>query len=217
MGHKAKPKLLRLNTCEDWDNIWFVSKKDTARFIKEDFEIRKFLDSQLSRYSVSEIKINRTIEKLMIVIKSARTGIVLGKNGENVNRITKEVAEKFGYYVNIHVVEEKSPDTSPDLIAQNIANQLEKRIPFRRAMKQAIQQAMKSGAKGIKITCSGRLGGVEIARSETYMDGSCPLHTFRAKVKRSNKTARTIYGAIGISVLVNMGNYYPKLLPNSKN
>lgn len=216
MGHKSKPKLLRLNTCEEWENNWFVQKKDIAKFIKEDYLIRQYLEKVLHRHSISEITINRTSEKLMIVIKSARTGVVLGKNGENVNKLTKEVADKFGYYVNIHVVEEKSPEKSPQLIAQSIAQQLEKRVPFRRAMKHAIQQAMKAGAKGIKITCSGRLGGVEIARSETYMEGSCPLHTFRAKVKMANRTARTIYGAIGVSVLVNTGNYYPKMLSKTK-
>ena len=208
MGQKASPKLLRLTTVEEWDNNWIDIKSNFPNLVLEDYNIRAFLHKELKNSAVSKIKISRNGGKVNVVIKSARTGYVLGKSGENINRITKKIHQSISKNILLNVIEEKNPETSSQLLAENVAQQIEKRIPFRRAMKSVIQTAMKAGAIGVKISCSGRLGGVEIARKEWYLEGSVPLHTFRANIDYTSVTAQTIYGNIGVKVWVNNGIVY---------
>ena len=208
MGQKASPKLLRLTTVEEWDNNWIDTKSNFSNLILQDYKIRQFLEKELKQAGVSNIKISRNGGKIVVTIKSARTGFILGKAGDNINRITKKIHQLISKNILLNVVEEKNAETSSQLLAENVAQQIEKRIPFRRAMKSAIQTAMKAGAVGIKIACSGRLGGVEIARKEWYLEGSVPLHTFRANIEYTSITSETIYGNIGVKVWVNKGVVY---------
>jgi small subunit ribosomal protein S3 len=181
---------------------------DYPSLVLEDFYIRNLLRSELSRAAVSDIKINRMSDYIEIIVKVARPGVIFGKNGLDLNVYKEDFMERTGRRVNIKIVEEKRPDVSARLLSLWVAGQIEKRIPFRRAMKMTVQRALKSGAEGIKVHCSGRLGGVEIARSEWYREGRVPLHTLRANIDYSFTEALTTYGKIGVKVWIYKGDIF---------
>tara|TARA_B100000586_G_scaffold22942_1_gene15177 strand:+ start:2459 stop:3127 length:669 start_codon:yes stop_codon:yes gene_type:complete len=207
MGQKVNPKLMRLGIVKDWENTWFAID-DYPSLVLEDFYIRNLLRSELSRAAVSDIKINRMSDYIEIIVKVARPGVIFGKNGLDLNVYKEDFMKRTGRRVNIKIVEEKRPDVSARLLSLWVAGQIEKRIPFRRAMKMAVQRALKSGAEGIKVYCSGRLGGVEIARSEWYREGRVPLHTLRANIDYSFTEALTTYGKIGVRVWIYKGDIF---------
>ncbi len=205
MGQKTNPKSFRLKELEDYQNIWFSIKK-YKNFLYEDVHIRKFCQIILKRYPISEFIIRRkSSEQIQIQIYTSKPGLILGKNADNLNKIKEKINKKFNKLFEIKIIETKSPDKSAKLLAESIAVQLEKRIPFRRAMKMIVQTAMKAGVEGIQVRCSGRLGGVEIARSEWYQEGRMPLHTIRTHIDYYTVNAHTIYGIIGIKVWINHG------------
>ena len=195
MGQKVNPHGMRVGVIKDWDSRWFV----------EDYNLRKTLKKQLYAAGVPKIEIERDASKVRIHIHCAKPGLVIGKQGSEIEKIRKQCEAMLGKPVSINVVEVKSPDLNAQLVAENIAAQLENRISFRRAMKQSIGRAMKFGAKGIKIMCSGRLGGAEIARSETYHEGTIPLQTLRADIDYGFAEAATTYGRIGVKVWLYRG------------
>ncbi len=207
MAQKANPKLMRLGIVKDWENVWYA-EKDYPLFLLEDLYIRDMIKSNFSRAAVSDIKIKRMSDYIEVIVKVARPGVIFGKSGIDLNFYKEHIVKKTGRRVNIRIVEEKTPDKSSRLLSLWIAGQIEKRVPFRRAMKMAIQRAMKSGAEGVKVYCSGRLGGVEIARSEWYREGRVPLHTLRADIDYSFTEAITTYGKIGVRVWIYNGDKY---------
>tara|TARA_B100001758_G_C18365456_1_gene588227 strand:+ start:726 stop:1394 length:669 start_codon:yes stop_codon:yes gene_type:complete len=207
VAQKANPKLMRLGIVKDWENVWYA-EKDYPLFLLEDLYIRDMIKSNFSRAAVSDIKIKRMSDYIEVIVKVARPGVIFGKSGIDLNFYKEHIVKKTGRRVNIRIVEEKTPDKSSRLLSLWIAGQIEKRVPFRRAMKMAIQRAMKSGAEGVKVYCSGRLGGVEIARSEWYREGRVPLHTLRADIDYSFTEAITTYGKIGVRVWIYNGDKY---------
>ena len=205
MGQKVNPHGMRVGVIKDWDSRWFASKKNFGDQLVEDYNLRKTLKKQLYAAGVPKIEIERDATRVRIHIHCAKPGLVIGKQGSEIEKLRKQCEAMLGKPVNINVVEVKSPDLNAQLVAENIAAQLENRISFRRAMKQSIGRAMKFGAKGIKIMCSGRLGGAEIARSETYHEGTIPLQTLRADIDYGFAEAATTYGRIGVKVWLYRG------------
>lgn len=205
MGQKVNPHGMRVGVIKDWDSRWFANKKNFGDQLIEDYNLRKTLKKQLYAAGVPKIEIERDASKVRIHIHCAKPGLVIGKQGSEIEKLRKQCEAMLGKPVNINVVEVKSPDLNAQLVAENIAAQLENRISFRRAMKQSIGRAMKFGAKGIKIMCSGRLGGAEIARSETYHEGTIPLQTLRADIDYGFAEAATTYGRIGVKVWLYRG------------
>lgn len=210
MGQKVNPHGFRVGVIKDWNTRWFASKKDFADYLVEDEKIRTFLKKKLYAAGISKIEIERAAAKVSVSIFTAKPGIVIGRGGAGVDAIKTDVAKLIGKPVNVNIMEVRSPDTDAQLVAENIAAQLEKRTSFRRAMKQSMGRAMKSGAKGIKMICAGRLGGAEIARSEGYHDGSIPLQTMRADIEFGFAEAHTTYGRIGVKVWVYKGEILAK-------
>jgi len=210
MGQKVNPIGLRLGINRNWESRWFPAKGRTADFIAEDYKIRKFLKKELFYAGVSNIIIERTVKKLRINIVTARPGIIIGKKGADIEKLKATLIKMLGKDVNINIKEEKRPQASGQLAAENVATQLERRTAFRRAMKKVIQGALKSGAKGIKVSVSGRLGGAEMARTEWYLEGRVPLHTLRAKIDYGFAEAHTTYGIIGIKVWIFKGEVLAK-------
>ncbi len=199
MGQKVNPHGLRVGVIKDWDTQWFADKKDFAANIKEDYEIRNLLKKKYYQAAISKIVIERAAQKITITIHTARPGVLIGKQGSEIEVIKKAVASLCkGKQISINISEVKKPDADAQLIAESIAGQLEKRVSFRRAMKQAISRSMRSGIKGIKVMVSGRLDGAEIARSESYHEGSIPLQTLRADIDYGLAEAHTTFGVIGI-------------------
>ncbi len=205
MGHKVHPIGIRLGIVKEHNSLWYASPKHYADYLVTDLEVREYLEKRLKNASVSRIKIERPSENVRITISTARPGIVIGKKGEDVERLRREVAQKMGVPVHINIEEVRKPDLDAKLSAQNIANQLERRVMFRRAMKRAVQNAMKSGAEGVRVQVSGRLGGAEIARTEWYREGRVPLHTLRADIDYASVRAETTYGTIGVKVWIFRG------------
>lgn len=205
MGQKVNPHGMRVGVIKDWDSRWFAGKSNFGDQLVEDYNLRKTLKRQLYAAGVPKIEIERDASKVRIHIHCAKPGLVIGKQGSEIEKIRKQCEAMLGKPVSINVVEVKSPDLNAQLVAENIAAQLENRISFRRAMKQSIGRAMKFGAKGIKIMCSGRLGGAEIARSETYHEGTIPLQTLRADIDYGFAEAATTYGRIGVKVWLYRG------------
>lgn len=185
--------------------MWYAEKAEYANNLLNDIQVREFLDKRLVKASVSKIVIERPAQNARITIHTARPGIVIGKKGEDVDRLRREVSDMMGVPVHINIEEVRKPDLDARLVAQNVAGQLERRVMFRRAMKRAVQNAMRQGAKGIKIQVGGRLGGAEIARSEWYREGRVPLHTLRADIDYSTYEAKTTYGIIGVKVWIFKG------------
>ena len=211
MGQKVSPTGFRLGITEEWRSRWY-SDKDYAKNLANDLAIRKFLDKQLARAAVSKIEIERAGDKIKIIVTTARPGVVIGKKGAEIDSLRKKLEKVANGPVSIEVVEVKRPELDAALIAQSVAEQLEGRVAFRRAMRKAVQSARKSGAKGIRIQCSGRLGGAEMSRREWYREGRVPLHTLRAKIDYGFATAATTMGSIGVQVWV----YHGEVLPGQK-
>ena len=211
MGQKVSPTGFRMGITEDWRSRWYADK-DYAKNLENDMAIRKFLDKRLARAAVSKVEIERAGDKIKVFITTARPGIVIGKKGAEIDSLRKELEGIASGPVSIEVVEVKCPELDAELIAQSVAEQLEGRVAFRRAMRKAVQSARKSGAKGIRVQCSGRLGGAEMSRREWYREGRVPLHTLRAKIDYGFCTARTQMGAIGVQVWV----YHGEVLPGQK-
>ena len=207
MGQKVNPHGLRVGVIKNWDSRWFVSKKDFGDTLVEDYNLRKTLKNmkQLNAAGVPKIEIERDAAKVRIHIHCAKPGMVIGKGGAEIEKLRQECEKILGKPVAINIVEVKNPDVNAQLIAENVAQQLEKRISYRRAMKQSIGRAMRFNARGIKIMCSGRLGGAEIARSEQYHEGTIPLQTLRADIDYGFAEAKTTYGIIGIKVWLYKG------------
>ena len=205
MGHKVNPTGMRLGVIKEHNSVWYAEKAEYANNLLNDIQVREFLDKRLVKASVSKIVIERPAQNARITIHTARPGIVIGKKGEDVDRLRREVSDMMGVPVHINIEEVRKPDLDARLVAQNVAGQLERRVMFRRAMKRAVQNAMRQGAKGIKIQVGGRLGGAEIARSEWYREGRVPLHTLRADIDYSTYEAKTTYGIIGVKVWIFKG------------
>ena len=212
MGQKVNPHGLRVGVIKDWDSRWYAREDKVGDLIVEDYNIRKFLKKALYSAGVPTIEIERDSNKVRIYIHCSRPGVVIGKGGEEIAKLEAAVAKLIGKDVKISIVEERTPDTNAQLVAENIAQQLEKRIGFRRAMKNSMGRAMRMGARGIKIKCSGRLGGAEIARSESYHEGTIPLQTIRADIEYGFAEADTTYGRIGVKVWIYKGEVLSQTL-----
>jgi len=207
MGQKVNPIGLRLGINKTWDSRWY-SKKYYAKNLHEDIKIREYLEGRLKGGEVSKVEIIRYPEKVNIIIHTARPGIVIGRKGAEVENISKELQKYTDKNIQIKIKEIKSPQLDAKLIAENIARQLEGRVAFRRAMKKALSNAIQGGARGIKISCAGRLGGAEMARSEHYKEGMIPLHTFRADIDYGLAEAKSTFGTIGVKVWVYKGEIF---------
>ena len=206
MGQKVNPIGYRLGYNKNWDSRWFAKGQEYAKYLLEDFQIRKYVKDNLKAAAVSKVTIERSAKKLTVFIHSARPGIIIGKKGSDIEQVKKKVASIVSVgEVFINIVEVKKPELDAQLIADGIAQQLSKRISFRKAMKRSMQSAMKFGALGIKVKCSGRLGGAEIARAEWYKEGRVPLHTKRSDIDYAIARADTTYGVIGVTVHVYKG------------
>ena len=205
MGQKAHPTGLRLGITRTWNSKWFAEGKQYQDLIYEDMLLRRYIKKRLQHAAISSIGIERTVKKVTVNIFTARPGIVIGKKGEEVERLKGEIQHLTGKEIYINIREIKRPETDAALVAENIAKQLEKRVAFRRTMKKAISTSMRLGAEGIKVVCSGRLGGAEIARTEKYRDGRIPLHTLRADIDYATATAHTTSGTIGVKVWICKG------------
>ena len=214
MGQKVRPTGFRIGIMEGWKSQWYASKQDFSDLLIEDVKIRRFIQRYLTKRSqreqrpgISRIQIDRTREKVLVTISSSRVGMIIGKKGENIDKLTEALQNLTHRVIEIKTFEVLHPETDPQLIAEDIAEQLEKRASFRRTMKQAITKAMENGARGVKVQLSGRLGGAEMARCEKAMDGSIPLSTLRTRVEYGFAEASTAQGNIGIKVWINNGDY----------
>ena len=209
MGQKVHPVGFRLGYNKDWNSRWFADK-DFSSFLREDKTIREFLKKRLYEAGISRLEIERAANKVKIIIYTARPGIVIGKKGAQIESLKKELETIIQREVIIDIQEVRKPETEAQLVAENVAQQLERRVAFRRAMKKAVNSAMKFGVKGIKISCAGRLGGAEMARSEWYREGRVPLHTLRANIDYGFAEAATTYGRIGVKVIMFKGESLPE-------
>ena len=209
MGQKVNPNGLRLGINKTWSSRWY-SKTDYAKLLHEDLEIKKYIQEKLSTASISKVIIERAAKKLRLTVYSSRPGIIIGKKGADIESLKNKLTEMSKLEVYLDIKEVRKPEVEAKLVAENIASQLEKRISFRRAMKKAVQSSMRLGAKGVKIVCSGRLGGAEIARTEKYHEGSVPLHTLRSDIDYATAEAETTYGICGIKVWINKGEILSK-------
>ena len=205
MGQKVHPTGIRLGIVKDHTSTWFAEGRDYANNLNNDLQVRSFLQDRLKQASVSRIQIERPAQNARITIHTARPGIVIGKKGEDVEKLRNEVTKMMGVPVHINIEEVRKPELDGKLVAESVSSQLERRVMFRRAMKRAVQNAMRLGAKGIKIQVSGRLGGAEIARTEWYREGRVPLHTLRADIDYATAEAHTTYGVIGVKVWIFKG------------
>jgi small subunit ribosomal protein S3 len=205
MGHKVHPTEFRLGITEDWGSMWFANSNRYGDQLYTDYKIREFIRERLSHASISKIRIERPAKNALITIHTARPGIVIGKKGEDIDRLRRQLTQRMGIPVHVNIEEIRKPELDAQLVADNVAQQLERRIMFRRAMKRAVGNAMRLGAKGIKVQVGGRLNGSEIARSEYYREGSVPLHTLRADIDYGFAEAKTTYGVIGVKVWVFKG------------
>ncbi len=210
MGQKVHPIGFRLGYIKDWNSRWFASSRDFPKLVYQDYQIRRHLRDRLKNASVSRIEIGRAAGAVTVTIHTARPGLVIGKKGEEIDRIRQELKEIVGSPVQVNVEEIRKPELDATLVAESIAQQLERRVMFRRAMKRAIQNAMRLGAEGIKVQVAGRLGGAEIARTEWYREGRVPLHTLRADIDYGFAEAHTKYGVIGVKVWIFKGEVFLK-------
>jgi small subunit ribosomal protein S3 len=215
MGQKVRPTGFRTGIMVDWQSQWYASKQDFAELLVEDQKIRDYIKRRYGRSGISRIKIERTREKVVVYIYSARVGMIIGKKGQEVDKLTHELEGLSHRHVEVKTVEINRPEVDTQLVAEDIAEQLEKRASFRRTMKRAIDQTMEAGAKGIRVQLSGRLGGSEMARQETSMAGSLPLSTLRAKIEFGFTEAHTAQGNIGIKVWINNGDYLDEETDNA--
>ena len=204
MGQKTKPTGLRLGINRTWDSRWF-GVKSYSDFLHQDLKLRKFLFNKLKSAAVSKIVIERPAGKTRVTIYAGRPGLVIGKKGQDIDSLRKNLEKETGNEVNLNIVEVRKPELDAKLVAETVAQQLERRVAFRRAMKRAVQASLRLGAEGVRINCAGRLGGAEIARTEWYREGRVPLHTLRADVDYGEATAFTTYGATGVKVWIFKG------------
>lgn len=209
MGQKTNPIGMRLGIIQTWDSRWFA-RKDYPKLLEEDIFIRKYLKKRLAQAGVSRIVIQRAPAKVTVNISTARPGLVIGRRGQQVDQLRDELQHLTKKEIFLNIDEVKKPDLDATLVGEHVARQLEQRVSFRRAMKKAIASTMRSGAGGIRIVCSGRLGGAEMARTESYRDGRVPLHTLRAEIDFARATARTIYGTCGVKVWIFKGEVLDK-------
>lgn len=210
MGQKVHPTGIRLGITKDWTSKWYADSKNFAEFLHSDLKVREFLQKKLAQASVSRIQIERPARNARITIHTARPGLVIGKKGEDIERLRQEVSAMMKVPVHINIEEVRKPELDATLVAQSVAQQLERRIMFRRAMKRAVQNAMRLGAQGVKISVAGRLNGAEIARSEWVREGRVPLHTLRADIDYGFAEANTTYGVIGVKVWIFKGEVFDR-------
>ncbi len=208
MGQKVHPTGIRLGIVKDWTSTWYANSKDYASFLHTDIKVREYLRKKLANASVSRIQIERPANNARVIIHTARPGIVIGKKGEDIERLRNEITQMMGVPAQVSVEEIRKPELDAYLVAESVAQQIERRIMFRRAMKRAVTNTMRLGAQGIKIHVSGRLNGAEIARSEWYREGRVPLHTLRADIDYGFAESRTTYGVIGIKVWIFKGEIF---------
>ena len=201
MGQKVNPIGFRVGITRGWESVWYAEKNFGAQ-LRDDIRLRRYVKARLKHAGVSRIIIERPADKIKVTVHTARPGVVIGKKGAEIESLRQELTKSFGRDVQVYIVEIRRPEAEAQLVAENIAFQLERRIAFRRAMKRAMQGALRMGAKGIKVQCSGRLGGADIARIEGYREGRVPLHTMRAEIDYGFAEAKTTYGIIGIKVWV---------------
>ncbi|RZM37282.1 MAG: 30S ribosomal protein S3 [Sphingomonas sp.] len=205
MGHKSNPIGMRLQINRTWDSRWYAEGADYGRLLLEDLKIRRYIMDTLKQAAISKVVIERPAKLARISIYAARPGVIIGKKGSDIDKLRKKIGSMTSSEVSLNIVEIRKPEVDARLVAQGIADQLERRIAFRRAMKRAVQSAMRLGADGIKVYCGGRLGGAEIARSESYREGRVPLHTLRANIDYAEAEAHTSYGVCGVKVWVFKG------------
>ena len=219
MGQKVNPTGIRLGIVKDHNSIWYADSKSYADQLVSDLQVRDYVEKKLESASVSRVVIERSAQTARLTIHTARPGIVIGKKGEDVEKLRQELSLKMGIPVSINIEEIRKPDLDAKLVAQNVASQLQRRVMFRRAMKRVVQNAMRQGAEGIKIQVSGRVGGAEIARTEWYREGRVPLHTLRADIDYATYEALTTYGIIGVKVWIFKGEILDthKEAPSKKN
>jgi small subunit ribosomal protein S3 len=208
MGHKVHPTGIRLGIAKDWNSKWYANKADFAGYLAADLRVREMLRKKLAQAGISKIQIERPAKTARVTIHTARPGVVIGKRGEDIEKLRKQVTDMMGVPVHINVAEVRKPELDAQLVAESIAQQLERRIMFRRAMKRAVGNAMRLGALGIKVNVAGRLNGAEIARSEWYREGRVPLHTLRADIDYGFAEAKTTYGIIGIKTWIYKGEIF---------
>ena len=208
MGQKVHPTGIRLGIIKDWTSTWYADTKNYANYLNADIKVRDYLRKKLANASVSRIQIERPAGNARVIIYTARPGIVIGKKGEDIERLRLEVSKMMGVPTHVSVEEIRKPELDAFLVAESVAQQIERRIMFRRAMKRAVTNTMRLGAEGIKITVSGRLNGAEIARTEWYREGRVPLHTLRADIDYATKEATTTYGIIGVKVWIFKGEIF---------
>lgn len=208
MGQKVSPIGLRIGIIRDWESRWYA-EKDYADLLHEDLKIREYIESRLKDAAIAGVEIERAANRVNVTIRTAKPGMVIGKGGSEVEALRKELSKLTGKRVHVNIFEIKAPDLNAKLVAENIATQLENRVAFRRAMKQAIQRAMRAGAKGIRTEVSGRLNGADIARSESYSEGTVPLHTLRADIDYGTAEADTTYGKLGVKIWIYRGEILP--------
>lgn len=213
MGQKVNPIGIRLGVVKDWTSTWYANSKHYPGFLLADLSARQFLFNKLAHAAISRIQIERPSNNAIVTLHTARPGVVIGKKGEEVDKLRADLAKILGVSVHINIEEIRKPELDAKLVADSVAQQLEKRIMFRRAMKRAVTNAMRLGAKGIKINVAGRLGGAEIARTEWYREGRVPLHTLRADIDYGTSLARTTYGSIGVKVWIFKGEILAKAEP----
>ncbi|MBN2815093.1 MAG: 30S ribosomal protein S3 [Campylobacterales bacterium] len=213
MGQKVNPIGLRLGINRNWESRWFPNFKTAPESLGEDHKIRTYLKKELYYAGVSNIIIERTVKRLRVTIVAARPGIIIGKKGADIEKLKESLQNLVGKTISVNIKEEKKAQISAQLVAENVATQLERRVAFRRAMKKVMQGAQRSGAKGIKVSVSGRLGGAEMARTEWYLEGRVPLHTLRAKIDYGFAEAHTTYGCIGVKVWIFKGEVLTKGIP----
>ncbi|MFH1245741.1 MAG: 30S ribosomal protein S3 [Candidatus Omnitrophota bacterium] len=208
MGQKVHPYALRLGFIKGWKSVWFATKKDYAQLLYEDATIRKYIKSNFYNAGISSIEIQRASGRARIILNTSRPGVIIGRRGADIDRLRDELQDRTGKQIFIDIKEIKNAEIDAQLVAENIAFQLEKRVAFRRAMKKAMQTAMDCGCEGIKVLCSGRLGGAEMSRREGYRRGKIPLQTFRADIDYGFTEAKTTYGLIGVKVWIYKGDVY---------
>ena len=206
MGQKVSPNGLRIGINRDWESRWFASNKEYAQFIKEDISIRKLINDQIANSGISKIEIERTSDEVKVDVHTSKPGVVIGKRGTNINDIKDMLQKEVGKNVQLNIIEVKKPELVSKLVAEGIASQLEGRVSFRKAMKKAVSLTLKAGAKGIRVQCSGTLGGAEMARTEWYREGRVPLHTLRAAIDYGFAEANTTFGKIGVKVWIYLGD-----------
>ncbi len=207
MGQKINPNSLRLGIIRNWDSCWY-SKNEFPKLLRQDYEVRKFLQGRLKQAGVARVVLERMAKKMVVTIHTARPGVIIGKKGNDIEKLRDDLARIAGSDVALNIVEIRKPDVDARLVASSIASQIEKRVGFRRAVKRAMQSTLRAGGLGIRVNCSGRLGGAEIARMEWYREGQVPLHTLRADIDYGFCVANTTYGTIGIKVWIYRGELF---------